>query len=85
MNIEKALKKLKNILHADHGKQREKSQSLKKVLKSLRLEKARLQDDLRRSDSEAERTEIAQRLKVIKVQREKGHKLLDELEEERGD
>ena len=81
MNIEKALKKLKKILNTDLKKQREKSRSLRKVLKSLRLEKERLQEDLQDSDSDREREAIVQRLKVLTKQREKGRQLLDELDE----
>lgn len=77
----KLLKKLTKILDADDKKQQEKSRSLKKVLKSLRMEKKRLEAELELIEDPQEREEVSNRLKVISVQRKKGLKLLKELKE----
>lgn len=77
----KLLKKLTKILDADDKKQQEKSRSLKKVLKSLRMEKKRLESELEFIEDPQEREEVSSRLKVISVQRKKGLKLLKELKD----
>ena len=77
------LDKLKDILSAERHAQLAKYSSLKKVLKALRVEKARLKDELAAASDENERQEINTRLKVISVQRKKGLKVLKELKKER--
>jgi len=83
MKAEKMLEKLKNILSAERHKQLEKYQSLKKVLKALRVEKRRYEDELLDETDEEARHELESRLKVISKQRNKGLKVLKELKEER--
>jgi len=83
MKSEKMLEKLKDILSAERTKQLEKYQSLKKVLKALRVEKRRYEEKLLNETDEEARHELASRLKVISKQRDKGLKVLKELKEER--
>jgi hypothetical protein len=83
MKSEKMLEKLKDILSAERTKQLEKYQSLKKVLKALRVEKRRYEEKLSNETDEEARHELASRLKVISKQRDKGLKVLKELKEER--
>jgi hypothetical protein len=83
MKAEKMLEKLKDILSAERNKQLEKYQSLKKVLKALRVEKRRYKEELSNETDEEVRHELASRLKVISKQRNKGLKVLKELKEER--
>jgi hypothetical protein len=83
MKSEKMLEKLKDILSAERSKQLEKYQSLKKVLKALRIEKRRYEEELSNETDEEARHELASRLKVISKQRNKGLKVLKELKEER--
>ena len=83
MKAEKMLEKLKDILSAERHKQLEKYQSLKKVLKALRVEKRRYEEELSNETNEEARHELASRLKVISKQRKKGLKVLKELKEER--
>ena len=83
MKSEKMLEKLKDILSAERTKQLEKYQSLKKVLKALRVEKRRYEEELSNETDEEARHELASRLKVISKQRNKGLKVLKELKEER--
>jgi chaperonin cofactor prefoldin len=83
MKIQKLLDKLKDILNADRQAQLKKYKSLKKVLKSLRVEKKALEKKLSDTTDADERQEIASRLKVISMQRKKGLKVLRELKEER--
>ena len=83
MKIQKLLDKLKDILNADRQAQLKKYKSLKKVLKSLRVEKKALEEKLSDTTDADERQEIASRLKVISMQRKKGLKVLKELKEER--
>ncbi|MCP5092033.1 MAG: hypothetical protein GY949_14030 [Gammaproteobacteria bacterium] len=83
MKIQKLLDKLKDILSADRQAQIEKYKSLKKVLKSLRIEKKGLEKDLSDTNDVEKQQEISSRLKVISMQRKKGLKLLRELKEER--
>lgn len=83
MRAEKMLEKLKDILSAERHKQLEKYQSLKKVLKALRVEKRRYEEELSSETDEAARHELASRLKVISKQRNKGLQVLKELKEER--
>jgi hypothetical protein len=83
MKAEKMLEKLKDILSAERHKQLEKYQSLKKVLKALRVEKRRYEEKLSGETDEAARRELASRLKVISKQRKKGLQVLKELKEER--
>lgn len=83
MKSEKMLEKLKDILSAERHKQLEKYQSLKKVLKALRNEKRKYEEELSNETDEEARHELASRLKVISKQRNKGLKVLKELKEER--
>ena len=83
MKSEKMLEKLKDILSAERSKQLEKYQSLKKVLKALRVEKRRYEEELSNETDQEARHELASRLKVISKQRNKGLKVLKELKEER--
>jgi hypothetical protein len=83
MTVKEQLKKLKRILSAERKKQTAKYKSLKKVLKSLRAEKVRLETELEATADEQKREEIASRLKVISVQRNKGLNLLKDLKKER--
>jgi hypothetical protein len=79
MKVEKMLDKLKDILSADRKTQLAKYTSLKKVLKSLRIEKKKLEKELSCVIDEEAKHEIASRLKVISMQRKKGLKVLKEL------
>jgi hypothetical protein len=83
MKAEKMLEKLKDILSAERHKQLEKYQSLKKVLKALRAEKRKYEEELSNETDEEVRHELESRLKVISKQRNKGLKVLKELKEER--
>jgi hypothetical protein len=83
MKAEKMLGKLKDILSAERHAQLEKYTSLKKVLKALRDEKRKFEEQLANESDEEAREEIASRLKVISKQRKKGLKVLQELKEER--
>jgi hypothetical protein len=83
MKAEKMLEKLKDILSAERHKQLEKYQSLKKVLKALRVEKRRYEEKLTNETDEETHHELASRLKVISKQRKKGLAVLKELKEER--
>ena len=83
MKSEKMLEKLKDILSAERHKQLEKYQSLKKVLKALRVKKRKYEEKLSSETDEEARRELASRLEVISKQRNKGLKVLKELKEER--
>ncbi len=83
MRVKKLLNKLKDILSEERKVQLKKYSSLKKVLKSLRAEKTRLEVELKREKDEDARQEIESRLKIISAQRKKGIKVLKELKRER--
>ena len=83
MRTTKLLDKLKNITNAERKAQIKKYDSLKKVLKSLRTEKTKMEASLAQATDEESRHEIESRLKVIKVQRKKGLKLLKKIKQER--
>ena len=83
MKYQKLLKKLKDILSAERQAQLEKYSSLKKVLKALRAEKKRLENEIAEDIDDETRDEITSKLKVISKQRKKGLKVLQELKEER--
>ena len=83
MKIKKLLDKLKNILDSEHEAQLEKYKSLKKVLKALRFEKTQLEAEMAETDDVQRQEEIASRLKIIRVQRKKGLRLLEDLKKVR--
>lgn len=83
MKAKKMLNKLKDILSAERHAQLEKYTSLKKLLKSLRIEKKKLEKKLSDAVDEESRHEIANRLKILSGQRKKGLKVLKELQRER--
>ena len=83
MKVQKLLDRLKDILNADRQAQLEEYKSLKKILKSLRIEKKGWEKRLSDTADEEKRREISSRLKVIDMQRKKGLKVLKELKEER--
>ena len=83
MNYQKLLNKLKDILSAKRQAQLEKYSSLKKVLKALRSEQKKLEEELAADIDEETMQEIATKLKVISKQRKKGLEVLQELKKER--
>lgn len=83
MKVKKMLNKLKDILSDERKAQMKKYSSLKKVLKSLRAEKSRLELEIKQEQHEDARLELESRLKVISAQRKKGIKVLKELKKER--
>ena len=83
MKYQKLLNKLKDILSAKRQAQLEKYSSLKKVLKSLRAEKKKLEKEISGDLDDETRDEITSKLKVISKQRKKGLQVLQELKEER--
>lgn len=83
MKVKKMLNKLKDILSDERKAQMKKYWSLKKVLKSLRAEKSRLELEIKQEQHEDARLELESRLKVISAQRKKGIKVLKELKKER--
>lgn len=83
MKTAELLNKLRDILSAERKAQIKKYDSLKKVLKSLRVEKRRLKEELAAARDEEERQEIESRLVVVSEQRKKGLKVLKELKKER--
>jgi len=82
MKTRKLLDKLAAILNTERHVQMTKYASLKKILKSLRAEKARLEHELAGANDEETRHEIESRLKVVSAQRKKGVKVLKELKRE---
>lgn len=83
MKTRKLLNKLKDILSDERKAQLARYSSLKKVLKSLRNEKIRLEMKLAEARNEEDREEIASRLEIISAQRKKGLQLLKELKKQR--
>jgi len=83
VKYQKLLNKLKDILSTKRQAQLEKYSSLKKVLKSLRSEQKKLEEELAADIDEETRQEIATKLKVISKQRKKGLEVLQELKKER--
>lgn len=83
MKYKKLLKKLKAILSAERQAQLEKYSSLKKVLKSLRAEKKKMEKKLAGDIDDETRRDIESKLKVIAKQRKKGLEVLQELKKER--
>lgn len=83
MKYQKLLNKLKDILNAKRQAQLEKYSSLKKVLKSLRAEKKKMEKELAGDIDDESRREITSKLKVIAKQRRKGLEVLQELKKER--
>lgn len=83
MNYQKLLNKLKDILSAKRQAQLEKYSSLKKVLKALRSEQKKLEEEISTATDDETRDEITSKLKVISKQRKKGLKVLQELKKER--
>lgn len=84
MKTAELVNKLRDIMSAERKAQIKKYDSLKKVLKSLRIEKHRLKDQLAETGDEEKRQELESRLVVVSEQRKKGLKLLAELKKERG-
>jgi hypothetical protein len=83
VKYQKLLNKLKDILSAKRQAQLEKYYSLKKVLKSLRFEQKKLEEEIAADIDDETRHEIESKLKVISKQRKKGLKVLQELKKER--
>jgi hypothetical protein len=83
VKYQKLLNKLKDILSAKRQAQLEKYSSLKKVLKSLRSEQKKLEEEIAADIDDETRHEITSKLKVISKQRKKGLKVLQELKKER--
>ena len=83
MKYQKLLSKLKDILSTKRQAQLEKYSSLKKVLKSLRVEQKKLEEEIAADIDDETRREITSKLKVISKQRKKGLQVLQELKKER--
>jgi hypothetical protein len=83
VKYQKLLNKLKDILSEERQAQLEKYSSLKKVLKSLRAEKKKMEKEMAGDIDDETKREITSKLKVISKQREKGLQVLQELKDER--
>jgi len=83
VKYQKLLNKLKDILSAKRQAQLEKYSSLKKVLKALRSEQKKLEEEITADIDDETRQEITSKLKVISKQRKKGLEVLQELKKER--
>ena len=83
MNTRQLLAKLARILDEEGHAQVEKYKSLKKVLKSLRLEQEALEIQLAQARDMAVREDIESRLKIIVAQRKKGRIVLKQLKKAR--
>ena len=83
MNVKELLDKLSLILNEEHHEQLEKYKSLKKVLKSLKLEKEALEEQLLNAKDMEEKQDIESRLKIIVAQRKKGRKVFKALKKVR--
>jgi len=83
VKYQKLLNKLKDILSTKRQAQLEKYSSLKKVLKSLRAEQKKLEEEIAADIDDETRREITSKLKVISKQRKKGLQVLQELKKER--
>jgi hypothetical protein len=83
VKYQKLLNKLKDILSEERQAQLEKYSSLKKVLKSLRAEKKKMEKEMAGDIDDDTRQEITSKLKVISKQRKKGLQVLQELKDER--
>lgn len=83
MSVKSLLEKLRILLNEEHQEQLAKYESLKKVLRALRREKAALKESLATTEDEAARKDIESRLKIVSAQRKKGLKVLKKLKSER--
>lgn len=83
MNVKELLDKLALILNKEHYEQLEKYKSLKKVLRSLKLEKEALEEQLLNAKDMEEKQDIESRLKIIVAQRKKGRKVFKALKKAR--
>ncbi|MBW2421656.1 MAG: hypothetical protein JRH19_24160 [Deltaproteobacteria bacterium] len=84
MKTKKLLRKIKVLLSSDQRAQLAKIDSLEKVLRKLGAKEVALREKLDEKEGKKERGEILRKLQVIAAQREKGEKLMTELEELRG-
>ncbi|WP_028469078.1 hypothetical protein [Neptunomonas japonica] len=82
MNTNDLLKKVKSFLGTDRREQITKYESLKRLLKKLKIKQNLLKDKVKKESNKKTKKRLEEKLRVIKAQRKKGLKLLKELKSE---
>ena len=82
MSTNDLLKKLKNFVDADRRERITKYESLKSLLKKLKIKQNLLKDKIQNESDEQLKARLEDKRRVLKAQRKKGLKLLKELKNE---
>ncbi len=83
MKSQKLLKKLKLFMSAEQREQVAQRDSLKKLLKKLRKRRDILKEALETAGSKSDRQRILEEMRILKVHRQKGLALLQQLQSPR--
>lgn len=83
MKRKKLLAKLSVLLSLDKGADKEEVQKLREVLKALKEKQNELELELENTRGEHERRKIANKIQVIRRQREKGAEVYKSIKEAR--
>ena len=83
MKSQKLLNKLKLFMNAEHREQVAQRDSLKKLLKKLRKRRDMLKEALGNAGSKSDRQRILEEMRILKVHRQKGLALLQQLQSPR--
>lgn len=81
MKTNKLLEKLKDHLNAERREQLAKYDSIKRILKKLKIKENELKDKLKKEPDEKVRNRLQKEVDVLFIQRKKGLKLRKELKE----
>ncbi|SIS74091.1 hypothetical protein [Neptunomonas antarctica] len=82
MTTDDLLKKVKNFVDTDRRERITKYESLKRLLKKLKIKENLLKDKIRSESNEKSQKRLEEKMRVLKAQRKKGLKLLKELKSE---
>lgn len=82
MSTNDLLKKVKNFLDTGRREQITKYESLKRLLKKLKIKQNLLKEKVKDESNKKVKKRLEEKLRVIKAQRNKGLKLLKELKSE---
>lgn len=81
MKRKKLLNKLAGFMDLEQRKQRKHRDELEVLLKKLEKKKAELEDKMKSENDNRKRDRLSKELEIIKAQREKGLKVLQDLRE----
>ncbi|MCB1851262.1 MAG: hypothetical protein KDI83_10885 [Gammaproteobacteria bacterium] len=81
MKSKKLLEKIANWLDEEQAKKRDHREELEALLQKLKQKEAKLEEKLQQETNQRKHEQLSLNLNIVRLQQEKGNKILQELQE----